>query len=382
LDDKSLATINSNSALRHDFARKIVHSTIMLVAMLLLAALSGWGSLAIYFGNSHTGTLQTVLAGVYGLTGVASIASLASPRWRARLVGLFLAAFFLVLAWWLSLAPSNDRVWQADVAQLPYATIAGDLVTVHNIRNLQYRSETDYTPAYYTKTYDLRQLDSVDLYAVYWMGPAIAHTIISFGFGGKDYLAVSIEARKERGEAYSSIKGFFRQYELIYIVADERDVIRLRTNYRKDPPEEVYLYRLKGSPESARKFFLDYLKSINELVDRPQFYNTLTENCTNAIPVRYGTTGYFDALCGTGATRTYQSTRPSRRQCARFFAADPDGSAKAGCSRVALNKPWHEYDSKFAGINRHRLAESRCLQYESSGAGITSPPCAVRASGR
>lgn len=283
MDDKSLATTNSNSALRHDFARKIVRATIVLVAMLLLAALSGWGTLAIYFGNSHTGALQTVLAGVYGLTGVASIASLASPRWRARLVGLFLAAFFLVLAWWLSLAPSNDRVWQADVAQLPYATIAGNLVTVHNIRNFQYRSETDYTPAYYTRTYDLRQLDSVDLYAVYWMGPAIAHTIISFGFGGKDYLAVSIEARKERGEAYSSIKGFFRQYELIYIVADERDVIRLRTNYRKDPPEEVYLYRLKGSPEAARKFFLDYLKSINELVDRPQFYNTLTENCTNVI---------------------------------------------------------------------------------------------------
>jgi len=198
-------------------------------------------------------------------------------------VSAFLALFVVVLLWWFNLAPSNDRVWQADVALLPYATITGDLVTVHNIRNLQYRSETDFTPAYYTRTYDLRQLDSVDLYAVYWMGPAIAHTIISFGFGGKDHLAVSIEARKERGEAYSSIKGFFRQYELIYIVADERDVIRLRTNYRKDPPEDVYLYGIKGSPESARKFFLDYLKSINELVDRPQFYNTLTENCTNVI---------------------------------------------------------------------------------------------------
>jgi hypothetical protein len=154
---------------------------------------------------------------------------------------------------------------------------------VHNIRNFNYRSETDFTPAYYTKTYDLSKLDSVDLFAIYWMGPAIAHTIISFGFADQDYLAVSIEARKEKGEAYSTIKGFFRQYEQIYIAADERDVIRLRSNYRNDPPEDVYRYRLQSSPELARQFFLDYLQTINELRDRPQFYNTLTANCTNLI---------------------------------------------------------------------------------------------------
>jgi hypothetical protein len=153
---------------------------------------------------------------------------------------------------------------------------------MRNVRNFDYRTETDFTPRYEDRTYDLRRLDRVDLVAVYWMGPAIAHLFLSFGFGD-DYLAVSIEARKERGEGYSSLGGFFRQYELIYVVADERDVIRLRTNYRRDPPEDVYIYRAQGPPENARLVFLDYVRSINELAQRPAFYNTLTSNCTNVI---------------------------------------------------------------------------------------------------
>src|SRR5207244_1722109 len=141
---------------------------------------------------------------------------------------------------------------QPEVARLAYATIDGDLVTVHNIRNFDYRTETDFTPAYYDKTYDLKKLDSVDLVAVYWMGPAIAHLFLSFGFAG-DHLAISIEARKEKGEGYSSVKGFFRQYELYYVVADERDVIRVRTNYRKDPPEAVYVFPLRAPRETMRR---------------------------------------------------------------------------------------------------------------------------------
>ena len=131
-------------------------------------------------------------------------------------------------------------------------------MTVHNIRNFDYRTETDFTPRYYDRTFDLRKLDSVDLVSVYWMGPAIAHLFVTFDFGD-DHLAISIEARKERTEGYSTLGGFFRQYELIYIVGDERDVIRLRTNYRKDPPEDVYLMRLKAPIENGRRFFLEYM---------------------------------------------------------------------------------------------------------------------------
>jgi len=188
-----------------------------------------------------------------------------------------------ILTWWLSISPSNERQWQPDVAKLAYATIDGDKITVHNIRNFDYRSEFDYQPAYYTKTFHLNKLEGVDLFAVYWMGPAIAHTILSFNFGSNDHLAVSIEARKELGEGYSTIKGFFKQYELIYIVADERDVIRLRTNYRKEPPEDVYLYQLQGPPQNGRRLFLEYMKRINELNEKPKFYRTLLDNCTTAI---------------------------------------------------------------------------------------------------
>ena len=169
------------------------------------------------------------------------------------------------------------------MARLPYATQDGNRITLHNIRNFEYRSETDFTPRYYDKTFDLDKLDSVDLLASYWMGPAIAHTFVSFGFGGRDYVAMSAETRTERGEGYSSLKGFFKQYELMYVVGDERDLIGLRTTYRKDPPEDVYLYRVRGPIENLRRFFMDYIRQINALAERPAFYNTLTTNCTTNL---------------------------------------------------------------------------------------------------
>src|SRR5205809_701266 len=130
---------------------------------------------------------------------------------------------------------------------------------------------------------DMRRLDRVDLMAVYWMGPAIAHIFVSFGFGD-EHLPISIEVRKTRSKEYSTIAGFFRQYELIYIVADERDVVRVRTNYRKSPPEEVYMFRAMGVPiENGRRIFLDYIRDINRLKTQPRFYNTLTTNCTTMI---------------------------------------------------------------------------------------------------
>jgi hypothetical protein len=245
-----------------------------------------WGVGALYFGDSATGWLQRLLAVLFALLGVAALISLAFARWRKYGLITYWTAFGLVLLYWLSIAPSNQRHWQADAEKLAYATFEVDSVTVHNIRNFDYRSEFDYRPAYYTKTFDLNKLQGVDLFSVYWMGPAIAHSILSFDFGGNDHLAVSIEARKEQGEGYSTIKGFFRQYELIYFVADERDVIRLRTNYRKDPPEQVYLYSLHGPIENAKRLFLEYTRKINELNESPVFYNTLLDNCTTAIWLR------------------------------------------------------------------------------------------------
>jgi len=115
------------------------------------------------------------------------------------------------------------------------------------------------------------------------MGPKIAHILVSFAFADGGHLAVSIEARNERGEGYSSVKGFFRQYELYYVVADERDVVRLRTNYRLNPIEHVHLYRVRAKPEAARRLFLEYLSQINGLKAHPQWYNSATDNCTSNI---------------------------------------------------------------------------------------------------
>ena len=173
---------------------------------------------------------------------------------RGTVLTLFVVSFLGLLLYWRTIEPSNDRDWAPEVARLPHATVDGDLVTLHDIRNFDYRTETDFTPAYYDRTFDLRKLDAVDVVTVYWMGPAIAHVFLSFGFGD-DHVAVSVEARKERGEGYSSVQGFFKRYELIYVVGDERDLIRVRTNYRRDPPEDVYLYRVRGPAENSRRLF-------------------------------------------------------------------------------------------------------------------------------
>jgi Domain of unknown function (DUF4105) len=150
---------------------------------------------------------------------------------------------------------------------LPYATQDGDLVTPHNVRNFDYRAEQDFVPLYDNRTVDLRKLDAVDLIAVYWMGDAIAHIMVSFGFAG-EHVAISIETRREKGEVYSSIAGFFKRHELIYVVGDECDLIRVRT---------------RAGTDDARRLFLEYVERINRLKEQPEFYNTLTTNCTTDV---------------------------------------------------------------------------------------------------
>lgn len=253
------------------------------LVVLIIIGTTLWGSLALLYASQLNAQMRGLLVGAFSLCGLAStLAAVLQRRKTPALVGFAVLAASL-LVWWGGIEPSNSRDWQPDVAKLAYATIDGDLVTVHGVRNFDYRSETDYTPVYYDRTYDLKKLKSVDLIAVYWMGPAIAHTILSFGFEGSDPLAISIETRKEKGENYSTTKGFFKQYELYYVVADERDVIRLRTNYRKDPPEDVYVYRVHGPLENARRLFMQYIQRINDLHRKPEFYNTLIDNCTTGI---------------------------------------------------------------------------------------------------
>lgn len=267
--------------------RRVTTAALLALLILLTLVAAGWGILALAYSGPQDDAVRNAFIAAFGLVSIATLVSLFIRKWRWPVLSAFAVAFAVLLARHLAIAPSNAREWQLDVAILPYATIAGDVVTVHNIRNFDYRSETDFTPAYYDKTFDTRTLDGVDLVAVYWMGPAIAHTFLSFSFAGGDHLAVSIETRKEEEEGYSTIKGFFRQYELYYAVADERDVIRLRTNYRRAPPEDVYVYRLHGPIENGRRVFLEYMRRVNSLRYSPAFYNTLTSNCT--IDIWYNT---------------------------------------------------------------------------------------------
>jgi hypothetical protein len=263
--------------------RTAVKMTLLVLLGTLMVGMAGWGVLALLYWDHASPPLRGGLAVAYGLSSLVLLAGFALPHWRWPAFGVFALLFAVLVSCWSALEPSNDRAWQAENAVLAYATIDGERVTLHNIRNFDYRTENDFTVAYYDRTFDLRQLEEVDLFAVYWMGPAIAHVFLSFGFSDGNHLAVSIEARRERGEGYSSLAGFFRQYELYYVVADERDVVRLRTNYRRDPPEAVYLYRLQGSAANAQQLFLEYLREINALREHPQWYNSLTTNCTNSI---------------------------------------------------------------------------------------------------
>jgi hypothetical protein len=279
---KRVGTLLRRSANQGFLMRRVTTVVGLLIGAFLIFGTGAWGTLALYIDGPGSDNLRAMLASTYAVAGLAALGAYCTSRFRRIAAASYVGMFLVLFVWWSMIEPSNDRQWQPEVAVLPYATFDGDLITVHNIRNFDYQTETDFTVAYYDRTYDLTKLDSVDLVAVYWMGPMIAHIFLTFGFGD-DHLAISIEARKEATEGYSSIKGFFKQYELIYIVGDERDLIRVRSNYRKDPPEEVYLYQLPGSIEGGRRIFVEYMKSINSLREHPKFYDTLLANCTNVI---------------------------------------------------------------------------------------------------
>ena len=262
--------------------RAILKFIVALLLALIFVASAAWGTLAVHYSDLGNTALGSALAAFFVLFSLVVLVGIFVRRWPWRSLAAYGLVFAGLIAWWSGIAPSNDRNWKPEVAKLPLASIDGDRITIRNIRNFAWRKESDFTPAYYDKTFALSKLSSVDLIAVYWGSPAIAHMMVSFNFGVDDHLDVSIERRDEIGESYSTIKGLFKQYELFYVVADERDVIRLRTNVRV-PREDVYVYRLKGPIEDGRRLFLEYLKEINSLASQPEFYNTLATNCTGNI---------------------------------------------------------------------------------------------------
>ena len=191
----------------------------------------------------------------------------------------YATVYAVLLVWWASIDPSNDRDWAAAVAYGVTGSLNGDRLSVENVRNFSWDSETYFVERWEQRTYDLSKLRSLDLYLVYWMGPAIAHTIMSFGFEDGRYLNFSIEVRRNRNDDYSAVAGLFKKNELVYIGAAERDLLTLRKARRED----VRLYRLGTPPAQVRALLVQYIDEANDLAAHPRFYNTLTTNCTTTI---------------------------------------------------------------------------------------------------
>lgn len=254
------------------------------------ALLVAWATLAIYYSNLPWAGLRLALGAAFAAY---AIWTLWLSRQR-RMFVVFIVLFLGVVAWWISIPPSHDREWRPEVAVMPRAIIDGDTVRITGVRNFDYRSRDDFTVRYEERRIQLSHLTGLDFFVSYWSEGLVGHTFLSFVFDNAPPLSISIETRPEVGEGFDPVASLFKQFELIYVVGTERDLVKVRTNYRR---ETVYLYRLNTSPEDARRLLAIYLKRINELADRPEFYHLLSNSCTINI-IRYanaaGRTGRFD----------------------------------------------------------------------------------------
>lgn len=250
-----------------------------LLATFLVACPAIWGAMALWYQLPGGTALKTLGVALWVGLSLAVLMTLWQGRAALGLL-VFAAAFVGLLVWWHRLPPTNDRIWADDVAQMTTGTVDGDRVTVHNVRDFDWRSNSDYTQRWETRSYDLDRLDSVDMIMSYWTGPAIAHMLVSFGFNDGRHVVFSVEIRRGKRESYSEFGGFFKEFELSVIAADERDVIRVRTNVRG---EDDYLYRVRMPLSAMRSLFLGYIDEANSLVRAPRFYNTITANCTTLV---------------------------------------------------------------------------------------------------
>jgi hypothetical protein len=260
--------------------RWMMGRAVLIVVMALITFLSGtWGALALWY-QLPGGAVWRTLGSVAWVLALVALAAFAICRRSWLPLGIYAAMYAVLLIWWAGIAPSNNRVWSDDVARLLTGTVQGSEVTLDNVRDFSWRSDDDYDARWETRRYDLDHLVSADAVLSYWGSKAIAHAMISFGFDDGSHVVFSVEIRKKRGEQYSSVGGFFRQFETILVAADERDIIRVRTNVRG---EDDYLYPLRMDKPVMRSLFLSYVQAANTLTDTPEFYNTITSNCTTIV---------------------------------------------------------------------------------------------------
>jgi hypothetical protein len=250
----------------------------MLIAALLAMA-SAWSALALWYKAPGGRAARAAASAAWLVLAAACLVGL-WHGWVAIALPAFAAAYAGLLIWWIRLSPSNDRDWADDVAQMVRGTVNGDRVTLQNVRNFAWRSEIDYMPRWETRSYDLARLITLDMIVSYWSRRTIAHMLISFGFDDGTHVVFSVEIRREKSESFSEIGGFFKEFELCIIAADERDIVRLRTNVRR---EKTFLFRLKLPVAAMRSLLLAYVEEANTLARVPRFYHTITGNCTTLV---------------------------------------------------------------------------------------------------
>jgi len=248
--------------------------------MMLITFCSGvWGAFALWYQLPGNTAIRTMGSAAW-VIGVIALVAIAIHRRSWLPLGAYALMYVVLLLWWASIAPSNQRTWADDASHLLTGAVQGSNVTLNNVRDFTWRSDDDYDVRWETRHYDLDHLVSADAVLSYWGSAAIAHAMISFGFDDGSHVVFSVEIRKQRGEQYSAIGGFFKQYETILVAADERDAIRVRTNVRG---EDDYLYPLHMDKAAMRALFLAYVQDANKLTVTPEFYNTITSNCTTIV---------------------------------------------------------------------------------------------------
>jgi hypothetical protein len=258
--------------------RAVERLSLFIIFSLLVPFLILWGTIAITFSNLPGDLLRQSLALLFGL---ASLLMFLFIKDLKKALKVLCAASTVLLVHYMFIAPSNDRNWLADVAIMPEIDFEGDIAKVNNIRFFKYRSNTDYDIEYDNEKFDLRMITGTDLFISYWDGlQGIAHTFVSFRFADGKTLCVSVEVRREKEESYSTAKGFFKQFELIYVIGNERDIVKVRTNFRS---EETFMYPMTLTREQSQAFCRSLLKGANDLNTNPKFYNTFGQNCTTTL---------------------------------------------------------------------------------------------------
>ena len=246
---------------------------------LVIAPISAWGALALWFRFPGPEGLRGVAAVLFAALGLGTIAALFMRRSLIALA-VFAIAFAGLLVWWSTIKPPLDGDWAPDVARQTTGTVNGDILTLSDVRDFEWRTDKDFTERWDPRSYDLSKLKTLDLFLAYWAGPEMAHVIMSFGFEDGDHIAWSVEVRRERNGEFSPIADAFKSHTLVYLATTERDSVRLRSNVRG---EDVRLYRLNTPPDQARALLKEYAAESTALAEQPKFYNSITANCATVV---------------------------------------------------------------------------------------------------